>query len=137
VQRFLQANRAFASDPQLQFEHDRLQRELLLRNAVYTTVRQSLEQARIEVSRDTPTITVVQQALPPLVANNKLLPIKILLGLILGSMFGLGFGIVREFMARGKREGGNAFEEFTMLREAAREDVSRIWSLLRRRFARR
>src|SRR5215211_1571204 len=98
----------WSTDPQLQFDHDRLQRELTVRQTVYTTLRQGLEQMRIEARRDTPTITVVQEALPPLAPDNKLLVIKVLLGFVLGSMFGVGFGVVRDFFSRSRTEGGNS-----------------------------
>jgi uncharacterized protein involved in exopolysaccharide biosynthesis len=54
MQAFLQANRQWANSPDLTFQHDRLERDIALRQQVYTTLVQSFEQARISEVRDTP-----------------------------------------------------------------------------------
>jgi uncharacterized protein involved in exopolysaccharide biosynthesis len=61
LRRFLERNRFFQGSPLLQEEHDRLQRELQLRQSVYTSLAQSYEQARIDEVRDTPVITVIDR----------------------------------------------------------------------------
>lgn len=59
-QRFLEQNRQYQSSPSLTFDASRLQRRIDLRQQVYVTLAQSLEQAAIEEVRDTPVITVLQ-----------------------------------------------------------------------------
>lgn len=61
MQQFLDQNRSYQNSPRLQFEAQRLQSEVQLRQSVYTGLAQSFEQARIQEVRDTPVITVVEQ----------------------------------------------------------------------------
>jgi len=59
LERFLDNNRAFASSPQLVFEHDRLQRKVAEEQAIYSALAQSFEQARIDEVRNTPVLSVI------------------------------------------------------------------------------
>jgi uncharacterized protein involved in exopolysaccharide biosynthesis len=47
------------NSPELAFEHDRLQRQVMMRQEVYTSLLRSQEQARIDAVRDTPLFTVI------------------------------------------------------------------------------
>jgi len=125
LQRFLLTNRAYASDPILQFEYDRLQRDVALRQSVYTSLRQSYEQTRIEVSRDTPTVTVVQAPVPPLVPDKKHLLLKVLIGLIAGGMLGVGLAIALEIIRRTPRN-SRGFAEFQTLRGMVGAELRRV-----------
>ena len=58
---FFERNRSYTADPKLALEAARLQRQVDLRQAVYTTLTQSLEQARIDEVRNTPVITVIDR----------------------------------------------------------------------------
>jgi uncharacterized protein involved in exopolysaccharide biosynthesis len=60
LQDFLQRNRSYTNDPILSFEHDRLQRDVALRQEVYSTLTQSFEQARLSSVRNTPSISIVE-----------------------------------------------------------------------------
>src|SRR4051812_43862786 len=62
LQQFEQANRQFSGSPQLTFQRDRLQRDVTLRQQVVTTLAQQYEDVRIREVRDTPVITVIEQA---------------------------------------------------------------------------
>ncbi|HVE80285.1 MAG TPA: hypothetical protein VNA89_15580 [Gemmatimonadaceae bacterium] len=63
---FLQRNRGdFRGSPQLSFLHDRLERDVLLKQDLYTTLAKAYEQARVEEVRDTPVVTVVEQPMLP------------------------------------------------------------------------
>ena len=58
---FLQRNRAgVTSVPELMLQRDRLQRDIALRQQVYTSLMQSYEQARIDEIRSTPALTIVE-----------------------------------------------------------------------------
>ena len=58
---FLQRNREVAGSPELSFERDRLQRQVALRQEIYTALLQDLEQANIKLVRDTPVISILEQ----------------------------------------------------------------------------
>jgi uncharacterized protein involved in exopolysaccharide biosynthesis len=87
-QGFLQRNRDYRNSPQLLLEFDRLNREVNMRQQVYTTLAQSYEAARIDEVRNTPVITLIEPADLPARPDPRLGLIKgILAGLV-----GLGIG---------------------------------------------
>jgi uncharacterized protein involved in exopolysaccharide biosynthesis len=59
LQAFLRQNRDFRNSPDLMFEHERLQRQVAIRQEVYTSLLRSQEQARIDGLRDTPFFSIV------------------------------------------------------------------------------
>jgi uncharacterized protein involved in exopolysaccharide biosynthesis len=125
LQDFLVRNRTYGSDPILQFQYDHLQRDVALRQSVYTSLRQSFEQTRIEVTRDTPAIAVVQPATPPLVADSKHLLLKLIIGLLAGGILGCGLAIFREIVRRSPRN-TPGFSEFQTLRHSVVDDLRTV-----------
>jgi hypothetical protein len=92
MQAFVERNRAYSEDPVLTVQHDRLQRDLLMRQQVYTSLVTLFEQARIEAGRSTPTISVVEPADLPLTSDRKHLPLYagialIAAGLVASALF--------------------------------------------------
>jgi uncharacterized protein involved in exopolysaccharide biosynthesis len=71
LQEFLLRNRSWSNDPRLAFEHDRLEREIGLRQNVYTVVSQSFEQARAAAVRNTPSVSLVETGRMPLVGDRR------------------------------------------------------------------
>lgn len=61
LRRFLETNRAGGTSPRLLQEQTRLQRQIELAQAVYRTLVQSYEQARIDEVRDTPVLTIIDR----------------------------------------------------------------------------
>ncbi len=88
LQAFLQRNRDYRNAPQLAFEYDRLQREVSMRQQLYSSLAQSYEQARIDEVRNTPVITVVEPPDLPTRPNPRRTVLKGLLGLIVGLLMG-------------------------------------------------
>lgn len=86
MQAFLSANRNFGNSPQLTFERDRLQRDVSLRQQVYTSLVQSREDARIREVRDTPVITVIEAPALPLERQPRGTATKAIGGLLLGAI---------------------------------------------------
>jgi uncharacterized protein involved in exopolysaccharide biosynthesis len=97
LQQFLQANRQFESSSHLQFEYDRLQRNVLLRQQVYASMAQGYEDARISEVRNTPVITLVEQPNYPRDAEPRKLLTKLLVGVVAGAILGIIAALVREF----------------------------------------
>lgn len=93
---FLQRNRAIVA-PELQFEHERLQRELTLRTQVYTSLLQSREEAKMREVRDTPVITLIEA--PRLAALG--LSRRTVQKAFLGGIAGLVIGVLFAFTAEG------------------------------------
>ncbi|HUF76358.1 MAG TPA: Wzz/FepE/Etk N-terminal domain-containing protein [Longimicrobiales bacterium] len=111
MQSFLQANRQWENSPDLTFQHDRLQRDISLRQGVYTTLVQSFEQARISEVRDTPVITVLQAPFVPPGPDERRLLLVIALGVVLGGMAGVVLAFVVEAVKR-PAPGDPAREDF-------------------------
>jgi uncharacterized protein involved in exopolysaccharide biosynthesis len=97
LQSFLQRNREMGGSPQLVFERDRLQREVALRQQVYTSLLQNREEARIREVRDTPVITVLEDPRLPVVAE----PRKTVLKALLGGFGGVLLGMLITFLGQG------------------------------------
>lgn len=81
---FLERNRSFAASPELQFEYERLQREVGLRFQVSSALAQSFEQSRIEEVRDTPVLSVVEPVQVPARPMRRKLLLKAALGFAFG-----------------------------------------------------
>jgi tyrosine-protein kinase Etk/Wzc len=94
---FLRDNREYQNAPQLRIRNDRLTREVEMRQQIYTSLMQSLEQAKIEEVRDPAAITIVESADLPPDPQTKTFVRKTLLGLAVGFLAGivLAFGVQR------------------------------------------
>lgn len=86
MQSFLVANRLYESSPPLRLEYDRLNRELLLRQQVHSTLVQAFEQARIERVRATPVLTVISPPNLPARPVSRSLALKLLLAAAGGAL---------------------------------------------------
>ena len=119
---FLVENRQVANSPQLTFENDRLQRQVVMRQELVTALAEAYEQARIDEVRNTPVITVIDQPEPPALPDRRGRLLKLLLGVILGMMVGIGFAFMKEFGERAKEE-GQAYREFQDLLKDTKADL--------------
>jgi uncharacterized protein involved in exopolysaccharide biosynthesis len=93
---FLESNRQFQNSPQLIFEHDRLRQGVSHHQQLYTGLQESLENARIAQVRDTPLITVIENAERPVYPDSRRIPLRALLALLVGAMVGILIGFLRE-----------------------------------------
>ncbi len=65
METFLEQNRSFQQSAQLQFQHDRLVRNIALRQEIYLALAHEAEEARIEEVDTRPVITVVDPPVRP------------------------------------------------------------------------
>ena len=119
LQLFLQRNRAFASSPELAFEHDRLQREVALRQQVYTSLLLNREEARIREVRDTPVITVLAEPRLPVVGEARKSIQKGVVGGLAGGMLGVLIAFVAQGVAGARRAPTEEARKFFQLVEEA------------------
>ena len=120
---FLVENRQFSNSPQLTFEHDRLQRQVVMRQELVTAMAQAYEQARIDEVRNLPVITVIDQPEPPALPDSRSVVLKLLVGLTLGMMLGFGLAFTREFSERAKNEESEAYGDFQQVLKDLKRDL--------------
>lgn len=113
---FLERNRSVDESPRLQFELQRMQRAIALRQQLYTTLAQSLEQARIAEVRDTPVITIVDAPEGSALRARHALRNGIM-GLLVGLVLGIVLGFGRENFWMEREQHPEEHEEFTRLRK--------------------
>ena len=131
LQSFFQSNRDFQDSPQLTFHHDRLQRDVLHRQQVVTSLTESYEQARIDEVRNTPVLTVVETPTAPVYRNRRRLLLKGFLSLVLGGVLGLFSALGRDFLRRSRETDSYAYGEMVALRKEAFADLRKVIPRLR------
>lgn len=114
LQDFLQRNRA-ANSPELIFERDRLQREVMLRQQLYTDWSKSREEARVREVRDTPVITALEEPRLPLRPEGRGSVRRAVLGGALGAGLALLLAFIVQAVAFARREPSAEAREFFAL----------------------
>jgi uncharacterized protein involved in exopolysaccharide biosynthesis len=118
LQQFSQENRVINGSPGLSFQHDRLQRDMTLRQQIFSTLSQSREDARIREVRDTPVVTVLESPQLPVVGEARNTVKKALLGgfagLVLGALLSFLFHAIG---ATRRRPSGPSREFFALIEE--------------------
>ena len=84
---------AMITVPMLQFEYARLMRELKVQETLYTLLTSQLEQVKLAEARNTPTVQVLDPAVP---AEKKSKP-RILLNMVLAGVLSLFLSIFLSF----------------------------------------
>ena len=121
MQRFQVSNRMQAS-PELGFERDRLNRDLLLKQQVYTLLVQSLEDARIREVRDTPAITVLESPAVRSRAEPRGRLKRAALGVAVGGVLGLIVAFLLAWLRRSRQSSDpRAIEFYELVRDFRRE----------------
>ncbi|HSW31597.1 MAG TPA: GNVR domain-containing protein [Longimicrobiales bacterium] len=110
--RFMENNRQWAGSPELTFQRDRLQRQVVMQQQVFTGLAEAHEQARIAEVRNTPVITVVERPERPVRPDPRGRVLKLALGVILGGMLGILLAFLKEYSERARREEGEEYREF-------------------------
>lgn len=125
---FLERNRVISGSPELVFERDRLQREVTLRQELYTALLQRREEARIREVRDTPVITVLEQPRIALRPERRQSLLKSILGGLAGGMIGVLIAFLAEAITRAQRRPSeDAREFFQLVRNATPSALRRFW----------
>ena len=120
MQRFLQDNRSWQDSPELIFRHEKLQREVAMRQQVYSGLMEAYEQARIREVRDTPVITIIEHPILPPRREPRGVVLKLLLGGVLGGMIAATLVVIRTGAGVSEDDGVIA------LREAWKETMSDV-----------
>jgi len=89
LQSFLEKNRSYENAPMLLFAYERFQRDVVMRQGVYTSLVQAFEQARIEEVRATPVLTVLEPAHEAASSLSRGIMLKVAMGGLLGLLVGV------------------------------------------------
>ena len=127
VAQFRASNRQYTSSPGLSFQHERLVREVTIREGVFTSLNQAYEEVRLREVRDTPVITVVEPPLLPTHAQPRGRVIRTVLGLVGGAVIGVILSILGAVVTRRRRLGDTEVDEFMgTLTELRGKTLSRV-----------
>lgn len=121
---FAVRNRQFES-PQLAAEQQRLQRQVALKQQVYSGLAASLESATLEEVRNTPMITVVEGPDGFVEPKPRGSVGKAILAFFLGLIVAIGLAFTLDYVARERREQSTGYEEFLELRRRLTGDIRR------------
>ena len=116
MQGFLERNRTYQQSPRLVFEYARLQRQIELRQQVFSLLSEALERARIEEVRNTPVIAVLEP--PELFWRRSKNPL--VMGFLAGAagfVMALGWALFRSYVASERVRHATEYEQ---LRAAVR-----------------
>lgn len=112
LQQFLSTNRQISNSPELQFQHDRLQRDVMLHQQLFTSLSQTYEEVRIREVRDTPQITLIDgPSLPADPEPRTAIPVFVL-GAVLGGVVGALSAVSSGRLALRRNAGDEEVEEF-------------------------
>lgn len=128
---FLQRNREFRNSAELSMRHDALQREVGMRQEVFTSLAQNYEQARIEEVRNIPVITILDPPEEPVVGNARGTIAAVLFAAIVGLVVAMMTALVREFFRSTRQRREQEFVEFSRIRGEILSELRRPWKLLR------
>jgi uncharacterized protein involved in exopolysaccharide biosynthesis len=123
LEAFESENRAYDRAPRLEFEHERLQRDVSMRQALYTSVMQAYAQARMEAVRDNPSVVVLESPEVPTDPEGRGLIRFALIALIAGLFLGVLLAFVREHIIRTRRLHPDEEAEYATLRAALARDL--------------
>jgi uncharacterized protein involved in exopolysaccharide biosynthesis len=117
LQAFLQRNRMINPNSEQGFERERLQRDVTRRTQLYTSLLESLEEARIREVRDTPVITLLAAPHVPIVPEARGTARRGILGALAGAAIGLLIALLAQGMSHARRQATDDSREFFELVE--------------------
>jgi uncharacterized protein involved in exopolysaccharide biosynthesis len=115
IEKFLRTNRDFRNSPDLNFEHERLQRLVSTRQEVYSTLLSSLEQARIDGLRETPNIQIIDSPAGSIEPASKKVGLQSVIGLLFGLMLAVAAALLRDASHAAKQVRDPKYREFQSL----------------------
>lgn len=113
---FLEANRYWQGSPALVGMHDRLEREVGMRQQVATSLVQAYETARINEVRNTPVIVTVERPVTPARPVSRRVAEKTMLGAVAGAVVALLAVLAMEGLASMRQRDPAAYARLTALR---------------------
>jgi uncharacterized protein involved in exopolysaccharide biosynthesis len=109
--------------PELALQFARLTRELKIQETIFELLKQQYEQARIQETKDTPTVQVLDYAMVPELKSEPKRVFTALLGGVLCFGLTLFFIMAYEFAQREKRKGSELYRRINEVTKMLNEDV--------------
>lgn len=122
---FHAANR-IVSSPYLQAREEQLQRQVVLRQELFTTLSANFEAARIDEVRSTPVVTVIEPPEGFVEPVRRYAIRKTLIALIAGFGIATLLAFLLEYVRRARQAGGSEFDEFADAWNQARTALNPI-----------
>jgi uncharacterized protein involved in exopolysaccharide biosynthesis len=119
---FMELNRV-RNSPALSLEQERLQRDVSMRQDLYTATAQAYQQVKIDELREARSISIVEPPEVPPIANPRGLLKAIVLGSMVGFLIGGLLAMFREYVFQSHVVRPREGEEFRELRRALWEDL--------------
>jgi uncharacterized protein involved in exopolysaccharide biosynthesis len=132
LENFLESNRMYRQSPQLTLEFNRLDRLVLMRNQIYTSLLSAYETARIEEVKDLPVINIIEPPELPIGPNPRGGVRKTAIGMIVGLILACLIAFARDRMARNREAQTDDFLEYSQLKREAIGDLTHPWRPLSR-----
>lgn len=98
LEAFQMRNRRYTDSPELVLEHRRLERQVDLRQQVYTSLAQAYEQARISEVRNTPVITLIESPAGSARPTGRL-SAAVVFGAALGGVLAVGYVLLAAYLS--------------------------------------
>lgn len=109
--------------PELSLEFARLTRELKIQETIFELLKQQYEQARIQETKDTPTVQVLDYAMVPELKSEPKRAFTAILGGVLSFGLTLFFIMAYEFTQREKRKNSELYQRISDFTKILNEDV--------------
>ena len=132
-EQFLKMNRSIGGSPELTAARERMQRDVGMKQQVFTTLSQAYEDVRIREVRNTPVITVLEPPFVPTLPEPRGRIKSVLFGFIAGGFIGVLLAFSTEMLARRRREGSVEANEFVGVVEEIKAEARKSVRRLRRR----
>ena len=113
---FLERNQSITS-AQLQFQQDRLQRQVRFKEELYSELQTQLTQTRLDLQRQQPVVTVVERPVPPMERSAPRRTLVVLFSLVFGIFLGVGLAFARSFFTN-QQDDAEEREKIEEIRDA-------------------
>ncbi len=120
--RFLERNQN-PTTASLQFQQDRLRRQVSFKEQLYSELQSQLTQTRLDLQRRQPVVTVVEEPVPPTQRSAPKRTLIVILSLFLGGLIGVGGAFVGAFF----KNAGESNEEGKKLDEIRSRLIPQHW----------
>jgi uncharacterized protein involved in exopolysaccharide biosynthesis len=100
---FLERNQSLNA-PKLQFQRDRLQRQVTFKQQLYSNLQNQLTQVRLDLQRQQPVATSVEEPVPPLERSSPQRTIIVIVAFLFGGVFSVGAAFLKSYLEEQSEE---------------------------------